>query len=482
MRRAIRLYLQLLSRSRMAILGAVLVTTGLVADTILLFVSMLLLPSNPYLGIFAYGVFPGMIVAGLALIPAGLLRVARTEGDGGVLEGVRSVAGRVEPDAVRRVTVVVVLLSLVNLLVFGVVGYRGYHYMDSTEFCGLVCHQVMRPEYTTYQRSPHSEVPCVDCHIGPGADWFVKSKLSGTRQVFAVALDSYPRPIPAPVENLRPARETCERCHRPQLFHGNHLKVFERFGDDEASTKRYTVLNLKVGGGNELGRVPHGIHWHVSQWMNLRYVAQDHSRERVLRIDVTDAHGKTTTWTRDGAEAQPPPDAVEREMDCVDCHNRPTHRYLSPEQALDERLAVGAIDPRIPWIKREALALLRVDYATVAAAETGIRALTDGYEERHPEAWARHQDSIRQAAGELLKTWRTFVYPDMGIRWDTYQSQRTHRGDVEGCYRCHNDALKTAEGKAVRSDCELCHHTLAVDQPDPEIFRYLKADKSVKLF
>ena len=478
---AIRLYLRLLSRSRIATLGAILVTTALAADAILLTMS-LLLPSNPYLGIFAYGVFPGMAALGLVLIPLGLARAARAAGEGRIIDGIRAVARTVEPEAIRRVSSVVIGLSLVNLLAFGVFGYRGYHYMDSTEFCGLVCHQVMRPEYTTYQRSPHSEVPCVDCHIGEGADWFVKAKLSGTRQVIAVMLDTYPRPIPAPVHNLRPARETCEHCHRPQLFHGDHLKVYEHFGDDEATTRRYTVLNLKVGSGDELGRGSHGIHWHVSSQMRLSYVASDASRERVVRIDVTDGEGAATTWTRTGAEPGEAARGVLRVMDCVDCHNRPTHRYLAPETALDERISVGEIDRTIPWIRREALAALTADYASDAEAERGIRGLGRAYEERHPAAWAAHREGIEKAAEVLLSTWRTFVYPDMNVRWNTYPSQRTHRGDTGGCFRCHNDSLRTAEGTPVSSDCELCHYTLAIDQADPEVFRCLKASRSVKLF
>ena len=133
--------------------------------------------------------------------------------------------------------------------------------MDSTQFCGGTCHTVMTPEFTTYQRSPHSRVKCTECHIGSGADWFVKSKLSGSWQLVSVALDLYPRPIPTPVENLRPARETCEQCHWPTRFVGERLRFFNRFAEDEKQTEKKTVLLMKIGGG-ETGRA-HGIHWHV---------------------------------------------------------------------------------------------------------------------------------------------------------------------------------------------------------------------------
>jgi hypothetical protein len=71
----------------------------------------------------------------------------------------------------------------------------------------------MEPEYTAYQFSPHAKVGCVQCHIGSGADWFVRSKISGSYQLYAVAFKKYPTPIPTPIGNLRPAQETCEQCH-----------------------------------------------------------------------------------------------------------------------------------------------------------------------------------------------------------------------------------------------------------------------------
>jgi hypothetical protein len=83
--------------------------------------------------------------------------------------------------------------------------FKAVHYMDSDEFCGMACHKVMEPEYTAYQRSPHSKVGCAGCHIGAGAEWFVKAKISGSWQLIAVAFDLYPRPIKTPVHSLRPA-------------------------------------------------------------------------------------------------------------------------------------------------------------------------------------------------------------------------------------------------------------------------------------
>src|SRR5208282_736036 len=101
------------------------------------------------------------------------------------------------------------------------------------QFRGLTCHNVMQPEYSSWVESPHARVACAECHIGPGASWFVKSKLSGVGQVFAVAFNTYPKPIPTPVANLRPARETCEHCHWPARFSGDVFAVHTSYTADE---------------------------------------------------------------------------------------------------------------------------------------------------------------------------------------------------------------------------------------------------------
>ena len=339
--------------SRLSMLGAGLVTSSIIADVILIVGETFVFESHPYMGIVTYMFFPGMATFGLLLIPLGIYWKLRSLGQGETAEGALRLAKAAGRDRMASVVQVLIVLTLFNLVIFGVVGYRGFHYTESREFCGQLCHSVMQPEFTTYSLSPHSEVDCVECHIGPGAGWFVKSKLSGARQVLAVAFDTYSRPIETPIDNLRPAREVCEVCHRPDIFPGNLLKVIEQFEPDEANTRLYTVLNLRVGAGGSDG---HGIHWHVSEHDQMRYYATDRKRENIVWIELTNEDGSRNVWTRSDApvsEDQIPHEKL-RTMDCVDCHNRPTHIYLSPEQAIDERLASGAIDATIPWIRKVA--------------------------------------------------------------------------------------------------------------------------------
>jgi hypothetical protein len=480
---ALRLFLALLTRTKLGTLGAILVTTGFIVQVVLIAWHASSGHDNPYAGILVWNVVPGAIATGLVLIPLGIWWRARKLGQGRVSLGVlKQLAGTPNMDAIKRTGLIVGGLTLINLLFFMTVGYEGYHYMDSAEFCGQVCHQVMEPEYVAYQRSAHSGVECVKCHIGPGAGWFVKSKLSGAWQVIAVLTDAYPRPIETPVKALRPAPQTCHQCHNPAVFKGNRIKTLKRYDVDEANTLHYTILNMRIGGGEDIGHPSQGIHWHVTGGMTLTYEAADERWEDVTAISVEHPDGTTQRWHRRDLEGTDVHVEVERVMDCVDCHNRTAHHMMSAAEALDERLAVGAIDPTIPWIKREGLALLEADYPTRDEAMLAFAGLEDRYRDEHPEAWSAHGPALEQAIDVLGETWAAFVYPRMNITWDTYESRLTHSGDRGGCFRCHNDEMVDEQGEQVNSKCEICHYVLAEDDPSPDVFRCLHQERSTGLF
>jgi hypothetical protein len=479
----LKLFLSVLTRTKIGLLGAVLTTTGFIAQAMLLGWEASSGHSNPYAGIVVWNVVPGLIALGLALIPFGIWRRARKIGGGRFsMKTLREMAGEPDAGALRRSGLIVGGLTAINALFFVTVGYSGYHYMDSSEFCGMVCHQVMEPEYVAYQRSAHSGVECVKCHIGPGAGWFVKSKLSGAWQVIAVVGDLYPRPIETPVKALRPAPETCHQCHNPAVFKGNRIKTIKRYDTDRDNTLLYTILNMRVGGGEEIGHPSQGIHWHITGGMELTYQAADEQWDEVVSIQVDYPDGTSKSWARRDDEGGDVHVEVERVMDCVDCHNRTAHHMLGAEEALDERLRVGAIDTGIPWIKREALAVFAVDYDSPEAAFAAFATVEDRYREDMPQVWAEHEAGISSAVGVLEETWSTFVYPRMNIEWGTYPSRRTHSGDRGGCFRCHNDGMVTEQGEQVSSECEICHYVLAESDPTPDAFRCLHVEHTVQLF
>jgi len=348
------------------------------------------------------------------------------------------------------------------------------NYMDSVGFCGQTCHEVMQPEFTAYQNSPHSRVECVSCHIGPGASWFVRSKLSGVRQVFAVAFNTYDRPIPAPVRNLRPSRETCEACHWPQVYGGDRLKIIPKYADDEANTATKTVLLLHIGGGNRTQGI-HGVH--VGPGVRIRYAYSDEKHQTIPWVEYREANGKTTAYTANGSKGPKPGNLPVREMDCIDCHNRPTHAYEMPESAVDSALSGGSISTALPFAKKTSLSILKAGYHSRADAESHIPAAFEGfYREKYPALYATKRTEIEKSARSVLAIYNRNVFPEMNVTWGTYPNNIGHM-DSPGCFRCHDGDHVAAGGAAVTQDCNACHNPLAVEEATPKILTDLGVEK-----
>jgi hypothetical protein len=422
---------------------------------------------SPYVGIIAYLVLPLVFVLGLLLMPMALwLERRRARAQGPVPLPILDL----NSPATRRRAALFGVLTAANVLILAGASFKGVDVMDHSAFCGS-CHKVMDPEFTAYSHSPHSRVACVQCHIGPGASWFVKSKLSGAWQVVSVTFNLYPRPIPTPVRNLRPSRDTCEQCHWPTRFVGDRLKVVTHHADDEKSTAKKTVLLMHVGGGAE-GR---GIHWHVSQGVSIRYLA-DPKREAVQTVEITRADGKTERFDAQPDDQAPPPDPAKlvwRTMDCVDCHNRPTHQFRSAAYEVDAALTAGRIDAGLPFVKREALKAMTARYPDRAAAAQGIQAaLSAFYEKEYPAVWSAKKEAVVAAAGVLAEAWGRNVWPEMNIGWGSYVSELGHQ-DTTGCWRCHDEKHASKDGKSITQDCDTCHAVLADSEESPPILKQL---------
>jgi hypothetical protein len=312
-------------------------------------------------GILAFLTIPGPFFAGLLMIPLGIWLKHKREGRAGILPADLPLTWR--NLELRRLIYFIGATTLINVTIASQVTYGAVNYMDSVTFCGETCHTVMQPEYTAYQDSPHSKVECVKCHIGPGAGWFVKSKLSGVGQVFAVTFNTYPRPIPTPVHNLRPARETCEECHWPQKYSEDRIKVISKYAGDETNTLTKTVLLMRIGGGNN-GIGIHGTH--LGLGTSIRYGHSDEARQNIPWVEYN-VNGQKTIYATADVKAGPvddPPGLTMREMDCMDCHNRPSHSYDLPERALDKAMAAGLVSAALPQAKKKATEILKADYKT----------------------------------------------------------------------------------------------------------------------
>lgn len=426
---------------------------------------------NPYVGIFAYMILPAVFLLGLLLIPLGMwLRRRKLVAQGATDDELRRYP-RLDFNSphLRRLATIVLALTGVNAVIFGLTSFLAVEHMETPEFCGETCHSLMQPEYTAYQESPHSRVACVECHIGPGASWFVRSKVDGLRQVWKTVRDTYERPISTPLHTLRPARETCEQCHWPEKHYGDKIHVFARFATDEANSASYTAMLFKTGGGRlDLGRHG-GIHWwHIYSDNRIRYVG-DESREEISWVELTTPEGEVRIYTRDGEEVPPAAEieARARVMDCIDCHNRPTHLMRVPAKALDEVLAVSPELVALPFYKREVMAAIETDgYPTHAEGVEAVRDKVLGfYQESYPEMWRERKQVVESAAEAAARVYARSHFPEMETTWETHPNHIGHE-DSPGCWRCHDEELATADGEHVISiDCEQCHAIL-VDGSD----------------
>jgi hypothetical protein len=316
----------------------------------------------------------------------------------------------------------------------------------------------MKPEFTAYQDSAHSRVACVQCHIGAGASWFAKSKVSGTRQVLAVSFHSYSRPIPSPVENLRPARDTCETCHWPEKFHGDKVRRVTEYADDEKNTETVTTLNVHVGGGSERLGIAQGIHWHMNVANEVEYIATDGKREVIPWVRVKDRFGNVREYTAEGTRPEDLAKGERRRMDCMDCHNRPAHPMAAtPERAVNELMARGDIPATLPFVHREVVKALKAAYPSADAAEQGIsRTVRDFYRSQRADLYMSRRQDVEKAVQSAVGIYRRNVFPEMNVQFGTYANNIGHM-DFPGCFRCHDDNHKSKEGKKIGQDCDTCH-------------------------
>lgn len=425
---------------------------GLFAFALLFSIDLLGRHANPYMGILCYVVSPTFIVGGLAVTAWGAWRHHKALRD-------------VDPDAAhheltidltrprdRKLALIFAAATSIFLMLTSFGSYQTYHYTESVQFCGETCHEPMKPEFTAYKKSAHAHVDCVECHVGSGAEAYVKAKLNGVHQLVGVITGDYHHPIDAPVKNLRPARETCEECHWPQKFSGNLDKTYTHFLADETNTAFSVRLSLKVGGAAaDSGR--QGIHWHINPANRVEYLAADAKRQVISYVRFTDAGGKVTEYRAADFKGEVKASEL-RVMDCVDCHNRPGHNYLSPNDAVDNAMAAGKIDPSITWAKSNIVAALIAPYSTEPEALAKISATL---KEKYPK-----EPKIEGAIAVAQEIYKANFFPEMKADWRGYPNNIGHK-EWNGCFRCHDGNHKAADSKKAISanNCNACHTILA---------------------
>ena len=432
-------------------IGGVLAVGALFSFALLVWMDFTQGDKNPYLGIFTYLVAPGFLIAGVALAFLGAwmqrrwaIKHAATMPDKWRLDF---------SDRRQRRMLTLFVAGAVGFLLLSAFGsYQTYHYSESVQFCGEVCHRAMNPEFTAYQRGAHARVDCVQCHIGSGAEWFVKAKINGTHQLIAYTLNNYKRPIATPIKNLRPAQDICEKCHWPEKFKGNVDVTFDHFLSDKKNTP-YTVRMLMHVNQPQPGAPPGGIHWHVNRDERVEYYASDEKRQNIPWMRVTNLKTGEQRVYRTAKFPGEPPAADVRVMDCMDCHNRPAHVFPTANDAVESAMASGALTTKLPFIKREAVKAMTQPIATSEEAPAKIASYLRGKYHEAPE--------LSDAIAAVQALYRTTIFPERKADWRVYPNNIGHK-DWLGCFRCHDDQHKTAEGHPVKSsDCTSCHAILS---------------------
>lgn len=457
-------------KNYVSIIGAVLAVFNLAAIISLIILSTIFGFGGSYIGLFIYMVLPAFMIFGLILIPIGMrlnqkrARIAEAAG-----ETQNWPVLNFNNVATRNASMIFVFGSIFLIIISSVGSYEAFHMTESVEFCGKLCHQVMEPEYTTYQGSSHARVACVECHVGAGAGWYVKSKLSGLYQVYSVIAHKYPTPIPTPIANLRPAQETCERCHWPEKFYDRKMKIEESFLADDANTERIIHLQMKTSSKMTASGLEKGIHQHINPDVRIEYKTTSANRQVIPWVKYTNLKtGESEIFTdSENPVSQAKLDSLEiRVMDCLDCHNRPSHNYDTPQNFVDKSIVSGKISKTLPEIKKEAMAVLYPEYSTKDSAFMIIsEKITAFYKESYPELATSRKADIENAIAEIQNGYANNIFPYMKSSWKSYPNNIGHM-EFDGCFRCHNDRHATPKGKIISRDCNLCHNIVAQGTPD----------------
>ncbi|MCF7905117.1 MAG: NapC/NirT family cytochrome c [Candidatus Marinimicrobia bacterium] len=472
------LFLQFLTMNWIGRIGVILTSTSFISFIFLEGLNLVGVFRNTYTGIVTYFILPMLFIVGLILLPIAW-RMQKRETGATLDKIIHERLGKMGYDAKNfweHIIPVLLALTVITVVFIVAAGSSAMHYMDDSEFCGTACHEIMGPEWAAYSASPHSRVPCVDCHIGEGVQALAAAKVNGARQAILSLFNKYDRPIQTPIHNLRPARETCGKCHWPEKHYGSKLVKHNRYLEDEANTLQFNTLNLKVDATNGVGS---GIHWHIAEENEVRYTSLDDQRETMIWVDVKRDNGEyhryRNTKLKDSTFIEP----EAREMDCVDCHNRATHIYQQPDDAMDKALSRGLIDVGIPFIKREGLAALIGEYQD---KQSGLQAieqrLVSFYAVAYPDT---NFPALASSIEAVQQIYQQNIYPRMNIGWNTYPNHLGHKVEFgcfschnfmqheqsDGCFRCHNNHIQDDEGKTISNDCTLCHSILSMGEDDP---------------
>ena len=345
--------------------------------------------------------------------------------------------------------------TTINVVLGAVLSFQAVHYLESDSFCGTACHEPMRPEHVGHANAAHARVECVACHVRPGIQGFLSAKLNGTRQLAMMVTGGYSKPIYLPAAALKTASEACTRCHDTDREIGD--KVISKFKYDDNGDRLDTLLTMHVGSG----RTGKGIHGaHLAKNVAISYESGDEKREKILSFTLT-RDGQSNTFQREERAQGKVKALFERKMDCLDCHNRPSHYFETKEVALDRAFDRGELNPKLPGLRKSALVVLDLPFATAKEADARIPSALAA--EWKKIGGSGSEQELQKAGDALRVLYARNVFPEMKAGWGAYPDFRGHT-QAPGCFRCHADELKDKAGKSLNQDCAACHQVAVVEE------------------
>ena len=444
--RGFRYLVDLVRSNWISCAGSFFATFGFLATVVFFTAHALGLIQGPYLGLVTFFVLPAVFFLGLLLVPIGLVVYRQ-----GTQERLQSLARH--PLRVLRFLAV---LTALNVLLAVFTAGRAVDHLGSTAFCGEACHSVMQPQYEAFLDSPHRRIRCVDCHVGPGAGSFVRSKLDGVTQAWHMLRGTVELPIPAHGGRSRPAEETCGTCHDPRRDLGDSWVVRQRTDSSPENEARVTAMLVHVG-GEALDGTLHGAHAHSHPGQELEFIATDETLREIPWVRVRRTDGTTSVYTAYGTDPDAPPPGVRKKMDCHDCHNRTGHDFPTLAQALDEAFAAGRLQRSVPSLRARAEEIL----SAVGFAEDPDAQIRDAVEAEYAGSAAVQSDGLEATVVALQELHRSAVYPHQRVDGQTYPHWIGH----DGCMRCHDGMHENEAGDAIPFDCASCHDVVADDVP-----------------
>ena len=454
-----------------SLIGATISLVALFMIIFLLAVSLAFNQGGSYLGLVIYIILPAILIAGLVLIPIGMLGKRKKLNSQNIPDNISKPLPFVDLNIPghRNATFIFIFGTAIFLFLSAVGSYEAFHYTESVSFCGETCHNVMIPEFTAYQTSPHARVKCVECHVGEGADWYMRSKLSGLRQVYKTIIGEVPKPILTPIHNLRPARDICEKCHWPEKFYSRTIRNERHYLRNEESSEWDINLVMKVGSKFDALGLEEGIHWHINPSIKIEYAATDYRRQIIPWVKLTNEKtGEVTIFQSANNPLKIGEiDTLEvREFDCIDCHNRPSHNYKPPEFFINNSITAGDISRELPEIKSIATSVCAQEFTTTDSAIAGIKSsIEDFYAVNYPEVIEEKNELLQKTISAIQTKFSQNIFPEMKVRWDQYPLNIGHIKSP-GCFRCHDDNHVSESGKLISRDCNICHLLNSQGTPD----------------